>query len=81
MTSQYPGTHRRELFVTVVLALVLGAGAFFYLFLITGGLFLAVLAAVGAMAIVGLLHYVIWGRQMPPANRAPDSPAPPMTYR
>jgi hypothetical protein len=65
-------THRRELGVTFVLSLLLGVGAFLYLYVITGGLFLAVLAAVVAMAALGAVHYAIWGRKVPARRRGED---------
>jgi hypothetical protein len=52
----------RELFVLCSLALLLGGGAFLWLLLIGGGVLLSVLAALAALAVLGALHYLLWGR-------------------
>lgn len=57
-------TSRRGLFVTVVFAVLAAVGVFAFLWFVTGGFMIAVLAAVILIAIVGSFHYVLWGRTM-----------------
>lgn len=54
----------RETVVAIILAVLFGAGIFLFLLMITGWLLLAVLATVGAMAAVGGLHYLVWGKSL-----------------
>lgn len=53
---------RREVFLTVLLTLIGGSAAVFFLILITGGLFLWLVLGVSAVAALSLVHYVLWGR-------------------
>jgi len=73
-----PARRRREIVVAWALALILGVGIFGFFLLTTGGLFLAVLAGVVAMILVGSLHYVFWGRELArEVRRRQDVPPPP----
>jgi len=58
----------RDTVLTLSLTLVVGAGIVFFLDLISFGLFGFVLLAVGAFAIVGFLHYALWGYAMSQAT-------------
>src|SRR5436309_1777332 len=58
-TPDTPGP--RDVFLSGLLATMIGGGFLFFLFLICGGLSFYVLAVVGGMAAVGLLHYLLWG--------------------
>ncbi len=55
---------RREIVVTAVFALLFGGGIFCFALLIAGEIVIPLLLAVTAMAVVGGLHYVLWGRAM-----------------
>jgi hypothetical protein len=68
---------RRERIVTFALAVLVGAGLFFFFLIATGAVFLAVLAAVIAMAVVGSLHYALWGRELAREVRRNPLPPPP----
>jgi hypothetical protein len=59
---------RRELITTIALAILFGGGIFLFAFLILGEFLLAALAAVGAIALVGCLHYFVWGRSLEEAT-------------
>jgi len=72
---------RRELVVTSVLAGLAGTGIFFFLLLVSGGLFLAVLIALVAMALVGWLHHCLWGRKLAREVRRTDDRIPPPPRR
>jgi hypothetical protein len=63
-TSTNLKTARRGLFVTIVFALVAAIALFAFLWFVTGGFLIAVLAAVILIAIVGSFHYLLWGRTM-----------------
>jgi hypothetical protein len=53
---------QRSRFLTVVLS-VLGASVFlFFLFLTCGGLIVYVLAVVGGIGLIGLMHWLLWGQ-------------------
>jgi hypothetical protein len=57
-------TTRRGLFVTIIMALVAGVAVFAFLWFVTGGFFIAIVAAAVLIAILGTFHYVLWGRTM-----------------
>ncbi len=63
-TSTDLKTPRRGLFVTIVFALVAAIALFAFLWFVTGGFLIAVLAAAVLIAIVGSFHYLLWGRTM-----------------
>ena len=64
MRSDTQSRQWRETVVTIVLALLFGGGIFCFALLIAGEVLIPVLVAVAAMILVGLLHYVLWGRAM-----------------
>jgi fatty acid desaturase len=72
---------RRELVTVSALALLAGTGLFFFVLLITGGLLIAVLGALVAMALVGWLHYTLWGRELAREVRRKDDRIPPPRRR
>jgi len=49
---------------SIALAILFGGGIFLFALLILGEFLIAALAAVGAIALVGSLHYFIWGRSL-----------------
>jgi hypothetical protein len=53
---------RRETVLTVLLSLLGAFGILFFLVLITGGLLLWLVVGVVAVAALGLLNYLLWGR-------------------
>ena len=59
-----PRPPRRQTFLTVFLALLLGAFALLVLILVSGGFFLYVIYLALAVAGLALIHYVLWGRAM-----------------
>jgi hypothetical protein len=54
----------RETILTLMLTALLAGGVFFFLILLSGGLLVFLAAAVFAIALVGLLHYVLWGHTL-----------------
>jgi fatty acid desaturase len=59
-----PRPPRRQTFLTVFLALLLGVFALLVLILVSGGFFLYVIYLALAVAGLALIHYVLWGRAM-----------------
>lgn len=60
--SQEPNpSQRRENFLTVFLALMLGTVFLFFLYLLTLGFMFYVVVVVFGMVFVGYLHYALWG--------------------
>ncbi len=55
---------KRETLLTLMLTAVLSGGILFFLILISGGFFIFVVACVFAIALVGLLHYMLWGQAL-----------------
>ena len=55
---------QRQTLLAVLLAILVGAGFVFFLVLVTGGLFLEILAALGGMGLFGYVHYLLWGRSL-----------------
>jgi hypothetical protein len=54
--------HRnRETILTLMLTALFAGGILFFLILVSGGFFVFVVACVFAIALIGLLHYVLWG--------------------
>ena len=69
---------RREVITTVALAILSGVVLFAACLILTGWLFIAVLTALVAMAVVGGLHYALWGRELArEVRRREDYPPPP----
>ncbi len=54
----------REGFLALFLCLIGGGAVLLFLIAITGGFFLYVLLAVVAMALLGSVHYLLWGRAL-----------------
>jgi Flp pilus assembly protein TadB len=52
----------RETVLVAALAILFGVGLFWFLLLITGWLVIAVLAAAAVIAVMGGVHYLLWGR-------------------
>jgi predicted membrane protein len=61
MNSDHPPSQRRETFLTVFLALLLGGALLFFLNLLMFGILFYVISAVLAMVLLGYLHYAVWG--------------------
>jgi hypothetical protein len=55
---------RRQTFLTVFLALLLGTFALVVLVLVSGGFFLYVIYLALAIAGIAMIHYVLWGRAL-----------------
>jgi hypothetical protein len=53
---------RRESFLTIFLTLFGLAGFLLFLIAVSGGFFFYVLLAVGGIALLGWVHYLLWGR-------------------
>jgi len=70
-----PTSGRRETITTIALAILFGGGIFLFALLILGEYLIAALAAVAAVALVGCLHYFVWGRSLAQArSRRRDQP-------
>jgi hypothetical protein len=52
----------RAAFLAVVLSVFFGGGAVIFLIFLTGGFFLDVLVIVSGLVLLGLVHYLLWGR-------------------
>jgi hypothetical protein len=59
-----PPVSQRGTMLTLMLTLLGGAGILFFLVLVSGGFFGYVIAAVLAIALVGYVHYRLWGQSM-----------------
>jgi hypothetical protein len=55
---------RRETYLTMILAPGLGSFVLFFVFVLTGRYFLAVLTVLGGLIVLGLLQFILWGRKM-----------------
>lgn len=62
--QSYKESSGRGSLLSILLALFFGGGFLLFLILVTGGFFMYVVSIVGAIAILGLLHYVVWGEAM-----------------
>jgi hypothetical protein len=58
------GSHQRgrDLYVAIVLCIVVGLPIFVFFNIITGGLFVLLLILIGGVAVLGGIHYLLWGR-------------------
>ena len=54
----------RETLLTLMLTALFAGGILFFLVLVSGGFFVFVVAVVFAIALVGLLHYALWGHAL-----------------
>jgi hypothetical protein len=61
---------RRSLGITILLAAVGGLAIFTLLWLVSGGLMLAVIAAAAFIAVLAVLHFLVWGHSMSSQVRA-----------
>ena len=77
MRSDDRSQRRRELVVLSALTVLAGTGIFFFFLLTTGGLIFAILAALGAMTLAGVVHYCLWGRELAREVRRRDDRLPP----
>jgi len=77
MYSDDRSRRRRELVVSLALAVLIGTGIFFFFLLVSGGLVLAIGAALVGMTLVGSLHYCLWGRELAREVRRRDDRLPP----
>jgi len=69
---------RREVITTVALSVLSGIALFVACWILTGWLIVAVTAALVAMAIVGWVHYAVWGRELArEVRRSEEYPPPP----
>ena len=59
-----PAATQRGTLLTLMLTLLGGGGILFFLVLVSGGFFGYVIAAVIAIALVGYVHYQLWGAAM-----------------
>lgn len=55
---------KRETFLMLILTIGFASSVLFFLVLVSGGFFVYVLASVFAIALVGLLHYALWGHAL-----------------
>src|SRR5262245_10736854 len=60
----HPNRKRRETILTVALVIILSGLFIFFMNLISLGIFMHVAAALVALALVGFLHYVLWGHAL-----------------
>jgi hypothetical protein len=67
---------RRETIVVVCLTLLFGGAICGYFLLVSGPWFLALLATVGAVFLLGGLHYLVWGRNLEQATVQRPEPPP-----
>jgi hypothetical protein len=61
---------RRPLYYPLALGIAVVACFALLLIGVTGGLLSYVVLAIAAIALVGLLHYAVWGHNMPAAHAA-----------
>jgi hypothetical protein len=59
-----PHRSQRENFLTVFLAVAVGAGFLVFLILITGGLLFYLLLVMLGVAALGLVNYLLWGHAL-----------------
>ncbi len=62
--SPNPPESQRGTMLTMMLTLLCGGGILFFLVLVSGGFFGYVIGAVIAIALVGYVHYRLWGHAM-----------------
>lgn len=58
-----PGRSAREVFLSLVLGVAVVAFFLGFFFLLCGGFSFYILAVLGGLVLVGLLHYLLWGHQ------------------
>ena len=57
-----PRSSGRDTYLTIVLCAFVVIPTFVFLNILTGGLFLWLLIGAGGIAVLGALHYFLWGR-------------------
>jgi hypothetical protein len=55
---------KRETLLTLMLTALFSGAILFFLILVSGGFFIFVVACVFSIALVGLMHYVLWGHAL-----------------
>ena len=58
-----PADHRSSL-LTVMLTIIGGSLFFVVLFIACGGVIIYIGAVVGGIAVIGLIHYLLWGHSL-----------------
>jgi len=58
-----PADHRSSL-LTVMLTIIGGSLSFVVLFIACGGVIIYIGAVVGGIAVIGLIHYLLWGHSL-----------------
>jgi hypothetical protein len=59
-----PRSRGRETLINIMLALVLGGSFIFFLNLVTFGIVLHVITVLVSIALIGYVHYVLWGQAL-----------------
>jgi fatty acid desaturase len=62
--EQQPDPSARGTFLSLLLALMFGGGFLIFLIIVSGFFFFYVLLAVLCIALVGFLHYILWGQAL-----------------
>src|SRR5690242_11378131 len=57
-----PHSSGRDTYLTIVLCIFVGIPVFVFLNILTGGLFLWLLFAAAGIGVLGVCHYLLWGR-------------------
>jgi Zn-dependent protease with chaperone function len=81
MRQDAASRRRREQFVVIVLAAISGCGIFLFSLLVLQWYFLAFLAGIAVMALVGGLHYLLWGRRQEREERTVNAEYTPRPER
>lgn len=55
---------QRSVFLSAVLTVICGSGAFALSVLLCGGLSIYMLAVIGGLVVLGYLHYLLWGHAL-----------------
>jgi len=53
----------RATFLAIVLTVFFGSGVVVFLIVLTGGFILDVIVIIGALVLLGMLHYFLWGKR------------------
>ena len=59
-----PPTDHRSSVLTVMLSIMVGSLFLFVLFITCSGFIIQIGAVVGGIAVIGLIHYLLWGHSM-----------------
>ncbi len=62
--DQPSSSSARATMLGIMLAIVLGGGAVVYCTIIMGPFFFGLLGVIAAIAVLGCVHYFLWGRSM-----------------